>query len=114
MISSVELGVLQEKLNAALAQTLQDLQVAGQYAQTVSLDQSMVGRVSRGDALQQQAMAKDRERRLELKRRKLEAALNRIALGQYGRCCQCDTALDPARLASDPAAVFCVDCLDER
>ena len=114
MTADQERIAIKESLERALAQTLQDLQVAGQSAQTVKLDQSAVGRVSRGDALQQQEMAKERERRLDLRRRKLEAALNRLALGQYGSCCQCEAAIDPARLASDPAVVFCVDCLDER
>jgi len=114
MTADQELSAIKESLKTALAQTLQDLQVAGQSAQTVMLDQSAVGRVSRGDALQQQEMAKARERRLDLRRRKLEAALNRVALGQYGFCCQCEAEIDAARLASDPAAVFCLDCLDER
>ncbi|MFO7747798.1 MAG: molecular chaperone DnaK [Orrella sp.] len=114
MSDAPDLIAVKARLQAELAEVMAALTDAELGAATVMLDQSAVGRVSRGDALQQQAMAKDRQQRLDLRRRKLEAALNRVAAGQYGLCCQCEATLEPARLESDPAAVFCVDCLEER
>ncbi len=83
-------------------------------ADTVALDQSSVGRLTRMDAMQQQAMAAGMRERLESQRVGLNAALNRIAAGSYGLCCQCAVEMDEERLNSDPAAVFCAECTMER
>jgi DnaK suppressor protein len=40
----------------------------------------------------------------------IEAALNRIANGQYGRCEQCREAIAPALLARQPQARYCTAC----
>jgi RNA polymerase-binding protein DksA len=42
--------------------------------------------------------------------RDIEAALARIADGSYGRCDECGTDIDPARLAVQPTALRCVEC----
>lgn len=47
----------------------------------VKLDQSTVGRLSRMDAMQSQAMAKEAKRRREIQRTRIEAALERIEEG---------------------------------
>lgn len=83
-------------------------------ADTVILDQSSVGRLSRMDAMQQQAMAAEMRARLESQILGLKAALDRITAGSYGMCCQCDVEMDVARLSGDPAAVFCAECSAER
>lgn len=107
-----------ESYRARLQTELQHLQAAGEQANaaaaTVMLDQSSVGRLSRMDAMQQQAMAQGMRERLALRQRKLEAALARIEAGRYGLCCGCGTMLKPERLDADPAAVFCADCAAER
>lgn len=78
--------------------------------QTVTLDQQSVGRLSRMDALQTQAMAQanERHRRAELAR--IEAALRRIDEGEYGYCLKCGDEVAAKRLKADPAVSFCVDC----
>lgn len=40
----------------------------------------------------------------------IEGALRRIAAGTYGRCEQCGTAVDPARLEARPQAALCITC----
>lgn len=87
---------------------------AAAEASTVELDQTSVGRLSRMDALQQQAMALERQQRLRQRQRQLLAAHDRLAQGAYGRCCECDEDIDPARLRQDPAVVFCMACQMER
>jgi RNA polymerase-binding transcription factor DksA len=42
--------------------------------------------------------------------RELEAALDRLADGSYGVCCDCDLDIAPARLHANPAAMRCVEC----
>lgn len=40
----------------------------------------------------------------------IEAALERLQAGTYGRCCDCGVALAPARLSAYPSAKRCIDC----
>ncbi|RKT34578.1 TraR/DksA family transcriptional regulator [Roseovarius halotolerans] len=83
----------------------------GQSGQaTVTLDQQAVGRLSRQDALQNQAMAKATHARRQTERKRLTAALARIDAGEFGFCDSCGEAIAPGRLALDPAATRCVEC----
>jgi len=77
---------------------------------TVELDQQAVGRLSRMDALQNQAMAKATGARRRAERARLEAALARIEEGEFGYCEECGEEIAPGRLRLDPAALRCVDC----
>lgn len=84
---------------------------AGQAGQaTVELDQQSVGRLSRMDALQNQAMAKATGARRKTERARLKAALARMDEGEYGYCEECGEAIAAGRLRLDPAATRCVDC----
>lgn len=84
------------------------LGAAGQA--TVELDQQAVGRLSRMDALQNQAMARATGVRRQTERRRLRAALARIEAGAFGDCEECGEAIAPGRLRLDPAATRCIDC----
>ncbi|XYK81072.1 MAG: TraR/DksA family transcriptional regulator [Labrenzia sp.] len=77
---------------------------------TVMLDQQAVGRLSRMDALQGQAMAQasERQRRADIQR--IEAALKRLDDGDYGYCVDCGEDIAAKRLEVDPAAAFCIRC----
>ena len=76
----------------------------------VQLDQQSVGRLSRMDALQVQAMAQAEEGRRQQRLRLIDAALKRIDEGEYGYCISCGEDIPEKRLAFDPAAARCVDC----
>ncbi|MBE0615366.1 MAG: molecular chaperone DnaK [Burkholderiales bacterium] len=102
------------RLSTELQQLVEAIAQAEASAGTVRLDQSSVGRVSRMDAMQQQAMARGLQERLATRKRKTEAALARIESGTYGRCCECQTELKAERIDADPAAVFCAACAAER
>lgn len=79
-------------------------------AKTVELDQSKVGRLSRMDALQGQAMSQETKLRHEEGLRKTLSALSRIESGDYGYCLQCGESISAARLEVDPAATLCITC----
>ncbi len=81
--------------------------------QPVKLDQSSVGRLSRMDAMQSQAMAKENKRRRDIQLSRISAALERIEDGEYGYCASCDEEINPRRLKFDPANPFCVDCAEK-
>ncbi len=76
----------------------------------VELDQSRVGRLSRMDALQDQAMALETKRRREIELRRIQAAFERIKSGDYGYCLTCGEEIQPKRLEFDPATPVCIDC----
>ena len=80
----------------------------------VELDQTKVGRLSRMDALQDQAMQVEVENRRKMELQRIEAALSRIADGEYGYCVTCGEDIEEKRLALDPAAPFCQDCAQGR
>ncbi len=77
---------------------------------TVELDQQAVGRLSRMDALQNQAMAKAQAARRAGERRRIAAALARIAEDEYGYCTDCGEALGLDRLRADPTLPRCLSC----
>lgn len=77
---------------------------------TVPLDQQSIGRLSRMDALQRQAMAEATLRRRQNRRRRIDAALQRIDDGEFGFCQDCGEEIPPARLALDPTIPVCVSC----
>ncbi|MCW9088990.1 MAG: TraR/DksA C4-type zinc finger protein [Gammaproteobacteria bacterium] len=85
-------------------------QTGREAAGTVELDQSKVGRLSRMDALQAQAMSQEGERRRQLELRRIDAALARLDSGDYGYCLECDEPIARRRLELNPAATLCIDC----
>ncbi len=98
-----------------LQQQLQGLQETSEAAAgVVELDQTSVGRLSRMDALQGQAMSKETGRRRQLELQKIAAALRRVENGEYGDCLSCDEPIAPKRLALDPAATLCIDCANKK
>ena len=74
----------------------------------VTLDQQSVGRLSRMDAMQQQAMHIANDARRQHRQVFLSAALKRIDDRDYGYCDQCDDLIGAGRLAIDSAAMLCV------
>ena len=79
-------------------------------AAVVELDQARVGRLSRMDAMQAQAMAKASVERRKAMLRGIGAALRRIDDGTYGLCADCEEAIDEKRLEINPTVRRCIDC----
>ena len=77
---------------------------------TVQLDQQAVGRLSRMDAIQNQAMAKAQAARRQGEANRLRSALVRIDEGEFGFCEDCGDDIAPKRLELDPAAAKCIGC----
>lgn len=85
-----------------------------QGSATVQLDQQSVGRLSRMDALQNQAMAKATDARAKQQLRLIDAALQRLDNGEYGECQECGEPINPKRLEIDPTALYCIECAASR
>jgi len=101
---------MRDKLLKLRAELRAIAETADESAAVVELDQTKVGRLSRMDALQAQAMAKASGERREQMLRKIEAALKRIDNDEYGYCKDCDEPINPKRLEFDPTSVLCIDC----
>jgi DnaK suppressor protein len=99
-----------DKLLALRAQLQSIAETGDASAAVVELDQSKVGRLSRMDAMQAQAMAKASANRREMMLANITAALKRIDDGDYGLCVKCDEPINPKRLEFDPTAIFCIEC----
>ena len=99
------------KILLALQKELLQAQETGDQAeQTVELDQASVGRLSRMDAMQAQAMSIETGRRRRQKLLQIADALQRIEEDEYGYCDECGEAIAPARLAIDPTVQLCIQC----
>lgn len=95
----------------ALAADLDAREVAAAGSRdVVALDQQSVGRLSRMDAMQQQAMANANHARRQQIRLRISAALARLDAGDFGWCEECGEAIPERRLALDPTLTRCVDC----
>ncbi len=80
----------------------------------VELDQTRVGRLSRMDALQSQAMSLESERRRQLELEKIEMTLTRLQNGNFGYCLKCDEEIQIKRLELDPTVTLCIDCASDK
>lgn len=107
---AVDTARMRERLAAMRAELEALIAQGAEGGAIVELDQTRVGRLSRMDALQQQQMARETERRRRLDLQRIDAALARIDAGEYGWCMSCDEPIAPKRLDLDPAASLCVAC----
>lgn len=80
------------------------------WSAPVELDQQSVGRVSRIDAMQMQAMSQAIHRRRAARQVAIQQALKRIEEGDFGYCIECGEPIAPGRLEVDPAFSACVRC----
>jgi DnaK suppressor protein len=86
--------------------------IADDAAAPVELDQTRVGRLSRMDALQSQAMSVETRRRRAVQLKQIVAALRRLDDGDYGHCLECGEAIAKKRLEVDPTAALCITCAE--
>lgn len=92
-------------------QELEELSsISAESRDPVALDQQSVGRLSRMDAMQQQAMSKATEAARARDLLRVEAALRRLRDGEYGYCEECGEEIPDGRLKIDPMAERCVGC----
>jgi len=110
MTDTLDIDYFRELLEARLAELRGLIDGARDQVKPVELDQTSVGRLSRMDAMQVQAMAQETERRRHIDLQRAQSALERLAAGNYGFCLVCDEEIPRKRLEFDPAVTTCVDC----
>lgn len=105
-----DLKIAAERLTARQKELSSLSDISSDSRDTVELDQQSVGRLSRMDAMQQQAMATATERQRSAELQRITAAFVRIEDGEYGYCERCGEEIADARLAIDPSVVTCIGC----
>lgn len=108
--TDIDVQVLKARLQTERKELLHDAEVTAGERAAVELDQTSVGRLSRMDALQNQAMQLETERRREIEIKRVDAALKRIDDGEFGYCVSCGEDIETKRINMDPATPVCVDC----
>ena len=107
---AIDLKAARERLEALRSELTELSKASEQARKTVTLDQQSIGRLSRMDALQQQAMAEAAERARKRDLVRVDQALRRLEDGEYGYCADCGEEIPDKRLAIDPMAERCVNC----
>ena len=106
----IDYNVYKEKL-LRLKDELEALEKSSAESRApVELDQTTQGRLSRMDAMQQQAMALEMDRRRQDHISRINHALEMIKSEDYGYCVRCDEEIQAKRLDLDPAIFTCIKC----
>ncbi len=109
-MENLYLESIKQKLLVRREELLVDAESSEDATKVVELDQSRVGRLSRMDAMQGQAMSQELKRRRELELQRIKAALARVESGDYGFCQNCDEEISKGRLEFDPSTPLCLNC----
>jgi DnaK suppressor protein len=110
VLSDGEMEILRGRLVGLVAELEGSLRNSAGAAAPVVLDQSSVGRLSRMDAMQQQAMAKATRQKAQLRLTQCKVALSAFDRDEYGMCRMCEEPIGYARLSAKPEAPFCLEC----
>lgn len=107
---AIDLERARKRLTVRRDELLALSSISSESRDTVTLDQQSVGRLSRMDAMQQQAMAAATERQRSAELQRIEAAFARIDDDEYGYCERCGEEIPDKRLEIDPSIGACVKC----
>jgi DnaK suppressor protein len=110
---SIDPDKARDRLTQRRLELRQLSEMSSQSRAPVSLDQQSIGRLSRMDAMQQQAMAQSNERQRSAELARIDAALKRIETGDYGYCLECGDEIVEKRLAFDASVALCIACANK-
>ena len=105
-----EMDEIGQRLTALREELRREKEAAAEGVAPVELDQARVGRLSRMDSIQQQAMQLELNRRRDTQLKRIEGAFQRLEKGTYGTCVSCGTPIEPKRIEFDPTVFFCSPC----
>ena len=108
--TSIDVEMVREALAGELREIERLEKESAAAREIVQLDQTSVGRLSRVDALQQQALAQETQRRRQLRRQRIQLALARIDREEFGYCEKCGEPIPQKRLELDWTVRTCVRC----
>ena len=107
---SIDPATFRNPLLQRLAELDEQDRISAKDRDPVTLDQESVGRLSRIDAMQVQAMALAQKRRRKAERAGIAAALQRIEEGEFVYCIECGDQIAEGRLRNNPTVIKCLEC----
>lgn len=107
---TVDHNLARKRLSEKREELEHSSKISQQARDVVMLDQQSIGRLSRMDAMQQQAMAEAQERNRRLELQRIDMAERRLNDEEYGYCIDCGEEIADGRLAIDPMAERCINC----
>jgi DnaK suppressor protein len=111
-LTESQLAKFRAELERQLAKLKKSMTVTDESLKTVELDQAAVGRLSRMDSLQNQALAKGLRERENARLNFIQEAIRRLAAGTYGVCIECGGRVAVGRLFVFPESGTCASCGD--
>ena len=111
-MNEIEIEQLMQKLQNLRAELVAHEQTAREGAVPAELYQADMDRLSRRDAMQAQQAAEEGTRQRKRQIQKIDGALRRIKMGEYGKCFVCEEEIDMHRLAEDPTITRCPNCVE--
>jgi DnaK suppressor protein len=109
-LTNEQLGGFQTEIVREIALLTSRMKASADTVRPVELDPGAVGRLSRMDELQNQAMAKSLREREQQRLGDLQRALERIETATFGLCASCGGEIPYARLEAFPEAPTCMPC----
>ena len=109
-MTEAESDNIHTRLELLQKETLTEKEAAAESIAPVELDQARIGRLSRMDSMQQQAMALEQDRRRDILLKRIEGAFLRVESGTYGHCVKCTKPIEEKRIDFDPTVFFCQQC----
>ena len=118
-LTEKQLNCFARSLEALRDELLMLLDISPESGDTVELDQTKVGRLSRMDAMQQQEMSQAcragyQKRLKDIQRALLNIKQSGSGLCEYGWCEHCGDNIDIRRLEVKPESRFCVKCQESQ
>jgi len=110
MNEEINLDYFKTRLVKRRKEILAGKEALKQGSASVELDQARVGRLSRMDAMQQQAMSQASASLIDIELQRIKTALSRIESEEYGYCILCDEEIAEKRLQFDPSLLSCISC----
>ena len=113
MCNDIDLKYFKKRLEERLEAITAGQERQKKEAAPVELDQARVGRLSRMDAMQRQAMSQAAACLTDLERQRIQSAFDRMRAGDYGYCISCGEEIAEGRLRFDPSVLTCISCAQE-
>jgi len=111
-MNETEIEQCRQKLLKLRAELTELEEASREEAPSVELEQARLDGLSRKDAMEEQKMAEEGVRLRKRQIQKIDGALRRIQLGEFGRCFVCEEELDEIRLSEDPTITRCRNCVE--
>ena len=114
MSTDIDLKYYKKRLEERLKDIVERQENKNPGTAPVELDQARIGRLSRMDAIQQQAISKAAARLIDMERQRIQSALARMRAEKYGYCIICEEDIVEGRLQFDPSVLVCISCAEEK